>query len=214
MNSKNTIILCCIAVWFLTVWIAGSSEMFVSPVGRVPAAVGLGFAVPLGIFFLLFGLSPKFRETVSAFPPVFLASLHGWRFVGMSFIMADFNGLLPPSFAWPAGLGDIITAFFAPVIAYQLAKRPAFVGSGWFVAWNMFAIADFIDAVGLGVLHQTFPGLFHATVSTGLMQAMPFVLIPCFFVPLLGMTSIVMLYQARAARGFGEIGRQASVPVT
>lgn len=214
MNPKNTIILCCIAVWFLTVWIAGTSEMFVSPTGKVPAAVGLAFAVPLGVFLLLFGLSRLFRETVSAFPPVLLASLHGWRFVGMSFIMADFNGLLPPTFAWPAGLGDTMTAFFAPLIAYQLAKRPAFIGSGWCIAWNIFAIADFLDAVGLGVLHQAYPDLFHATVSTGLMQVMPFALIPCFFVPLLGMTSIVMLYQARLARGIGEIGQLVSIPGT
>jgi hypothetical protein len=214
MNSRHTIILCCIAVWFLTVWIAGSSELFVSPAGQVPAAVGLAFAVPLGVFLLLFRFSRPFRETVSAFPPVLLASLHGWRFVGMSFIMADFNGLLPPTFAWPAGLGDTITAFFAPSIAYQLAKRPTFVGSGWFVAWNIFAIADFISAVGLGILHQTFPSLFNATVSTGLMQVMPFALIPCFFVPLLGMTSIVMLYQARSGRRLGEIGQRVSIPGT
>jgi hypothetical protein len=173
---------------------------------------GLGFGIPFVAFLLLFWLWRGLRETVSSFSPVLLAALHGWRFIGMSFIMASNKGLLPATFAWPAGLGDTITAFFAPWVAACLAQRRTFLGSRWLVAWCIFSIADFLDAIALGILHQTAPDLFHASIATGLMQEMPFVLIPCFFVPLLGMTSIVILYQRReflrGASGLkGDFGR-------
>lgn len=179
-------------LWFIGVWWAGARGVYITPVRTSPGAVGLGFGIP-------------FRQTVSSFSPVLLAALHGWRFIGMSFIMASRKGLLPPTFAWPAGLGDAITALFAPWIAARLARQRAFLASGWLVAWCIFSIVDFLDAIALGILHQIAPDLFHATIDTSLMQEMPFVLIPCFFVPLLGMTSIVLLYQRRELlRGGGS----------
>ena len=204
VGARKTMVVGVVALWFLGVWWAGMRGMYISPWGKPPVAVGCGFAVPLVVFLLLFGFSRAFRDTVSAFSPVLLAALHGWRFIGMSFIMASHKGLLPGTFAWPAGLGDTVTAFFAPWIAARLAQRPEFMGSRWLAAWCIFSIRDFLDAVVLGVLHQSFPGLFHASVSTLLMQEMPFVLIPCFFVPLLGMTSIVLLYQRREFRRTGS----------
>jgi carbon starvation protein CstA len=58
--------------------------------------------------------------------------------------------------------------------------------SAVFVLWNLFGIADFLDAVLFGTLY-----------NTGLMQRLPLVLIPCFFVPLLFIVHITLLEQWR-----------------
>ena len=55
-----------------------------------------------------------------------------------------------------------------------------------FLLWNMFGIADFLDAVLLGTVY-----------NTALMQRLPLVLIPCFFVPVLFMAHITLLEQRR-----------------
>ena len=63
-----------------------------------------------------------------------------------------------------------------------------------FLIWNLFGIADFIDAVFLGTLYN-WPGF--ALLNTGLMQRLPFALIPCFFVPLVAIAHFILLAQRR-----------------
>ena len=128
-------------------------------------------------------------------PPVFLIALNGWRFIGLGFVMAWVEGLLPGGFAWPAGLGDIAMAVTAPFVAARVAADDGFRFRGTFLAWNLFGIADFLDAVLWGTLYS-WPGS-GPTVTTALMQRLPFALIPCFFVPLVAMAHIVLLMQRR-----------------
>src|SRR5262252_1241579 len=104
----------------------------------------------------------------------------------MGFLMANIERLLPGGFAWPAGLGDIIMALTAPWVAAQVTADDRFRLGTVFLLWNLLGIADFLDAVLLGTLY-----------NTGLMQRLPLVLIPCFFVPLLFMVHITLLEQRR-----------------
>jgi len=103
--------------------------------------------------------------------------------------MANIEGLLPGGFAWPAGLGDIIVAITAPWVAARVVADDEFRFGVVFLLWNLFGIADFLDAVLLGTLY-----------NTGLMQRLPLVLIPCFFVPLLFIVHITLLEQRRNRR--------------
>jgi hypothetical protein len=66
-----------------------------------------------------------------------------------------------------------------------------------FLFWNLIGIADFVDAVFWGTLYM-WPG-FSTSVSTSLMQRLPFVLIPCFFVPLVAIAHIALLAQRQRA---------------
>jgi hypothetical protein len=88
--------------------------------------------------------------------PIFLAALHGWRFVGLGFIMAYSEHLLSASFALPAAIGDMTVAFLTPWIVLRLATDDHFVRSSSFLAWNLLGIADFISAIALGALNQGF----------------------------------------------------------
>jgi hypothetical protein len=74
----------------------------------------------------------------------------------------------------------------SPRVAAQVAADDRFRFGTVFLLWNLFGIADFLDAVLLGTLY-----------NTGLMQRLPLVLIPCFFVPLLFIVHITLLEQRR-----------------
>jgi hypothetical protein len=133
---------------------------------------------------------PGWHALVVSIPPILLIAMNGWRFIGLGFLMAYQEGLLPGGFAWPAGLGDIAMAVTAPWIAVRVASDDRFRFGKTFLIWNLFGIADFLDAVLLGTLHDT-----------PLMQHLPFVLIPCFFVPLIALAHIVLLEQRRRKPG-------------
>lgn len=196
MKSKTVLLL--LFVWLIVIFAAAHAGAFHNQPGRPPRAIGIAFGLPLIGFAVAFAASPLLRSRSATVSPVLLAALHGWRFVGLAFIMAYYRGILPPGFAWPAGLGDIAVAASAPYVAYRLARDTAFLRSKSFWVWNVFGILDFLAAVGLGIAHQMVPEFFRATVATTLMQELPFALIPCFFVPLLGITHMIMLYQGRS----------------
>jgi hypothetical protein len=101
----------------------------------------------------------------------------------------------PGGFAWPAGLGDIAMAVTAPWIAARVASDDQFRFGRTFLVWNLFGIADFVDAVFLGTLYL-WPG-FSPSIDTALMQRLPFALIPCFFVLLVAMAHVTLLEQRR-----------------
>jgi hypothetical protein len=123
--------------------------------------------------------------------------MNGWRFIGLGFLMAHSEGLLPGGFALPAGLGDIFMAATAPWIAARVAADDRFRFGPVFLIWNLIGIVDFLDAVFWGTLYS-WPG-FTSSVNTALMQRLPFALIPCFFVPLVAIAHITLLEQRQSA---------------
>jgi len=188
MNKQHWPLLLGAAGWFSAIyWLAGRGT-FVSP-NKPPVAVGLAFTTPILLFLVTERISPRWRARVTSVSPVLLISMHGWRFIGLGFLMASIEGLLPGGFAWPAGLGDIIMAITAPWVAARVVADDQFRFSAVLLLWNLFGIADFLDAVLLGTLY-----------NTGLMQRLPLVLIPCFFVPLLFIVHITLLEQRRNHR--------------
>jgi hypothetical protein len=88
---------------------------FVSARDEPPLALAAAFLTPILLFLASLRL-PGWRALVASVPPVFLVALNGWRFIGLGFLMAYQEGLLPGGFAWPAGLGDIAMAVTAPWI--------------------------------------------------------------------------------------------------
>jgi hypothetical protein len=180
--------------WFGVVLLLAANGAFVSGSNAPPIAVAVAFLTPILLFLAALRISSWHRLIVSI-SPVFLIALSGWRFVGLGFLMGAVEGLLPGGFAWPAGLGDIAMAVTAPFVAASVALNDRWRFGWWFLAWNVFGIADFLNAVALGTLYN-WPG-FDAPVSTGLMQRLPFALIPAFFVPLIAMSHITLLVQLR-----------------
>ena len=88
------------------------------------------------------------------------------------FLVRYFQGELPGVFAIPAGVGDVLTGLFAPLVAYWwLAGKPYARTAA--IAWNLFGMADLVNAVVLGVL----------TGGGGGGIVFPIVLVPTYAVP-------------------------------
>jgi hypothetical protein len=184
------------ALWFgAVIWLAARGT-FTSGASEPPIRLALAFAMPIVLFLIALFLFPRWRALVVSVSPVFLITLNGWRFIGLGFLMGAAEGLLPGGFAWPAGLGDIFMAVTAPWIAARVVTDDRFRFGKVFLFWNLIGIADFVDAVFWGTLYM-WPG-FSTSVSTALMQRLPFALIPCFFVPLVAMAHITLLAQRRS----------------
>jgi hypothetical protein len=193
MNGRHLSLLVGAVVWFCAILGLAAKGAFVNGPDEPPIAVGVAFLTPLLLFLLGLGIA-GWRRLVLSISPIFLIALNGWRFIGLGFLMAYQEGLLPGGFAWPAGLGDIAMAATAPWVAARVAADDRFRFGNGFLIWNLFGIADFIDAVLLGTLYN-WPEF--ASLNTGLMQRLPFALIPCFFVPLVAIAHIILLAQRR-----------------
>jgi len=194
MRDRRWILFGALAWFGAVTWLAGNGAFISGPTER-PLPLAAAFITPILLFLASVRGLPAWRARVLSIPPVFLIALNGWRFIGLGFLMGQAEGLLPGGFAWPAGLGDIAMAVTAPWMAARVAVDDRFRYGAVFLAWNLFGIADFLDAVFLGTLYL-WPG-FTTGVGTALMQRLPFALIPGFFVPLVAMAHIALLEQRR-----------------
>ena len=97
------------------------------------------------------------------------------RAIGVMFLVRYAQGTLPGVFAIPAGIGDIITGVAAPFVAYWYYKQRPW-SRGIAIAWNIFGIADLINALALGILSSP---AYSVIVTDPPMQILfPLVLIP------------------------------------
>jgi hypothetical protein len=194
-TGRHLILLFGSVLWFGAIFWLAAHGAFISAPDERPITIAVAFIAPILLFLVGVRWFPGWRALVVSIAPVFLIAVNGWRFIGLGFLMAYQEGLLPGGFAWPAGLGDIAMATTAPWIAAHVAADDRFRFSRGFLVWNLLGIADFVDAVFLGTLYM-WPG-FTSSVNTTLMQRLPFALIPCFFVPLVAMAHITLLEQRR-----------------
>jgi hypothetical protein len=199
MNKLHLPLLIGVAVWFVVIYWLAEGGAFINGPSQRPVAVGVAFAAPILLFLLGIRTLPGWRTRVTTLSPILLIAMNGWRFIGLGFLMAYSEGLLPGGFAWPAGLGDIFMAATAPWVAAQAAANDRFRFGALFLVWNLLGIADFLDAVLWGTVYS-WPG-FTSSDTTALMQRLPFALIPCFFVPLVAMAHITLLEQRRRMLG-------------
>jgi hypothetical protein len=136
------------AAWFIGIVLLAAQNVFRNDVlpPRVPLAL-LG-TLAAGYAFLL---SPTFRRIVAGIPQHWLIGLQTFRILGGVFLIRHVQGELPAIFAIPAGVGDMLTGAFAPLVAYwwyvgKPYARQAAIG------WNLFGLADLVNAVALGIL--------------------------------------------------------------
>jgi hypothetical protein len=163
-------------------WIIGSALVFAAWLfGIVLLAADNGFGSPRTIpatllatlaIGYLFLLSRTFRNIVAAIPQHWLIGIQIFRILGGVFRVRYVEGQLPGVFAIPAGVGDVLTGAFAPLVAYWWFREKSYARSAA-IAWNLFGMADLINAVALGVL----------TGGGGGGIVFPIVLIPIYAVP-------------------------------
>ena len=123
---------------------------------------------------------------------------HTFRMLdGAAFLIIMALGHLPPLFALPAGIGDIIAGIAAPLAARRLALGNGRRAGLWF---NAFGLTDLVVALTLGAM--TAYQLVHVTPSGAPISELPLALVPTVGVPLLlavHITSVAALAGARRA---------------
>ena len=200
-----------LALWFVVVFLLGAAGALVRPPGTPPLPILIGATAPLAAFLAAYRVWPAFRAYVLHSDLPLGTAIQAWRAGGLGFLALHVHGVLPGAFAWPAGLGDIAVGVTAPWIALALVRRPGFVTSRVFVAWNLFGILDLVVAVGTGGLHSALASA--GEVTTGPMAELPLVLIPAYLVPLFLMLHLAALFQARRQASSMVQGSQPNYPL-
>ena len=156
-----------LVVWLVSVMLLAANGVFRTDASRIPVALVMTLAA--GYLLLLSG---TFRAIISGIPQHWLIAIQTFRILGGVFLVRYFQGELPGLFAIPAGVGDILTGLFAPLVAYWWVAGKPYARTAA-IAWNLFGMADLVNAVMLGVL----------TGGGGGGIVFPIVLIPIYAVP-------------------------------
>lgn len=154
-----------LAIWLVAVMLLAANDVFRTDAPRIPIALLTTLAA--GYVLLL---SRTFRAIINGIPQHWLIGIQTFRILGGVFLVRYFQGELPGVFAIPAGVGDVLTGLFAPVVAYWWVAGKPYARTAA-IAWNLFGMADLVNAVVLGAL----------TGGGGIV--FPIVLIPTYAVP-------------------------------
>jgi len=131
----------------------------------------------------------RVRAWVDSLSLRFLVGLHGFRFVGIAFLVLGARGTLSPIFAERAGWGDIVAA--AVALGLVITGSPNGEARRWaYAGWNAFGVLDLLVAVGTAtivLLRGDAPGM------EPLLQ-LPLILVPLVVVPTL-LVSHVIVFQ-------------------
>ena len=190
-------------VWFVVIaWAACSLILnvlgvFATPSDKPPLPLLISVIGPPILFVIAYSFSAKVRTLSLSLDLRLLTAMQAWRVVGVMFLVLMSFGLLPGTFAWPAGIGDLIVGAYAPFVVLAILRRPP----GWHkhvVLLNVLGLLDFVGAVGGGVLSGSSPiGILRGDVTTDIMQELPLSMIPTFAVPFWIILHIISLIKLR-----------------
>ncbi len=196
-QGVKPIVITVLAAWFTIVMLLGARGSFVTSPGSPPLPILIGVVAPFIVFFTAFWLSHAFRAFVQSFDLRLMMGIQAWRVGGLGFLALYANGILPASFALPAGLGDIAIGATAPWLMLALIRRPGFKSSKAFITWNVLGLLDLIVAVSIGTINSILVVGGALGVTTTPMAHLPLLLIPAYFVPIFVMLHVTAFLQAR-----------------
>lgn len=176
--------------------------VFATPSNKPPLPLLISVIGPPILFVIAYSFSAKVRRLSLSLDLRLLTAMQGWRVIGALFLVLMSFGLLPGTFAWPAGIGDLIVGGYAPFVVLAISRGTL----GWHthvVLLNVLGLLDFVGAVGGGVLSGSSPiGILRGDVTTDILLELPLSMIPTFAVPfwiVLHIISLIKLRNAQAA---------------
>ena len=198
-----------VILWGALSAILAQRGVFVTTPDQAPIALLLSVVLPIALFAVAYVSVGRFRAYALGLDLRFLTAIQAWRVIGGMFLVLMCFGLLPPTFAWPAGAGDLIVGIYAPFVVMALVRQSP-NWRGHVVLLSVLGLLDLAGAIASGVLSGSSPaGILRGDVTTDVMQQFPLSLIPTFGVPAWIIAHIISLLQVRhsAAPQFrGEVG--------
>jgi hypothetical protein len=206
LSGTRFVVIACLAAWFVAAFGVSLFGLLRAGPSDLPMPIGLALLVPLLVGVLAYVRSSQFRQLLFKADLRCLIGIQLWRVAGAEFLIYYAYNQLPASFAFPAGVGDVLVGLTAPFVAMVAASgTPA--ARRIVIGWCIAGIADLVVAVTMGVLNAPGQfGLLAGAVTTAPMLELPLSLIPAFFVPLSILLHLIVL------RRSGEIGRARGVP--
>ena len=187
-----------VAAWGALVVALNALRVFATQPERPPVPLLIAVLGPPIVFGLAYASSARVRAWALRLDLRLLTAMQAWRVIGGMFLVLMWFRVLPGTFAWPAGIGDLIVGAYAPFVVVAIARRTP----GWqrhVVALNVLGLLDFVGAIGGGVLSGRSPiGLLRGDVTTDVMQELPLSMIPMFPVPFWIILHLISLVQVRA----------------
>src|SRR5258705_709399 len=150
-------------LWTAVAWTAAINGDFRTGVSLLPL-LPLAIFLPVIIGAPLLLLSERVGQLLDAMPTTWLAALQLYRVFGSQWLAYWLRGLLPGLWALPAGTGDVVTRLFGVPAGVALATGTT-EGRKAAILWDIFRLADFDVAVGLGLIIS--PGPFQLIVPIG-----------------------------------------------
>ncbi|HLH06691.1 MAG TPA: hypothetical protein VKW78_05615 [Terriglobales bacterium] len=196
-SSYRTLTAGLIAAWFAFAIVASALHIFETSPDRPPLPLLLAVGVPIVLFSLWYSSSRGFRDFVLSLSPRTLTMVQSWRIAGYVFLVLYTYGILPGSFALPAGWGDMFIGATALIVAGKVANPNC---RKTFITWQLLGVTDLVVAVSSGAFQRIFhPAALagSSVVNTGPMTVLPLSLIPTFGVPLFLILHIICVAQAR-----------------
>lgn len=195
-----------IAAWFVFALLAAALHLIQPSPTAPPIVLGLFALTPVIVFVAWFRTSPEFQAWVLALNPRTLTVVQSWRIAGYVFLALYTYGILPGSFALPAGWGDFFIGLTAPLVAMKLVSSSHRAA---FILWQILGMADLVTAVGIGAMSGI---LKLSAISTAPMTVLPLSLIPTFAVPLFFILHNICIAQARRWPETAQVRNGEPVP--
>jgi hypothetical protein len=165
------------ATYYLYVTLMSFTGIF--QVNTLPPRILLFTAIPLLLFYFLFVFRTKtFWNILENVKLSDLIRIHIFRLVGLFFIIGWSYGILPKTFAFIGGIGDIfaaVTAIFVAILVDKKAKNYKKIT----LIWNIIGFWDIVSVINSAVY---FTKQAIETNSQGILEMtkFPFCLIPAF----------------------------------
>ncbi len=120
------------------------------------------------------------------------------RPIGMLFVIEHSQGNLPAIFAYPAGLGDLLTGLLAAFVLFRFhgKKIPPF----WVLLVAVVGLMDFVSAFFFGFTSSETPVQLFSFENPNQVTEYPLGLIPLFLVPYAVISHILSLTQLNRDR--------------
>jgi hypothetical protein len=112
-----------VMAWAALVLLLNVLGVFAPHPDQLPLALLIAVIGPPIVFGIAYACSAKVRTLALRLDLRLLTAMQAWRVIGAMFLVLMSFGLLPGTFAWPAGLGDLLVGAYAPFVVLAIARR-------------------------------------------------------------------------------------------
>lgn len=177
VKKLPSLVLLFFATYYLYVTLMSFTGIF--QVNTLPPRVLLFTAIPLLLFYFLFVFRTKtFWDILEHVKLSDLVRIHIFRLVGVFFVIGWSYGILPKSFAFIGGIGDIfaaVTAIFVAILIDKKAKNYKKIT----LIWNIIGFWDIVSVI-ISAVYITKQAIESNAQGILEMTKFPFCLIPAF----------------------------------